>query len=332
MNHLFQQATLLAFLLPTFAAAQDQATTMARLSQKADVVVRATVTSSVHPTAQLHQLTLQPNQVLKGQLGASFTLTEPAGKCCGRSLFALAVGDTRILFLKRLGPTLHTLGGGRGVLAVTPDLLTHVQALLAAPTTNATGHLLAASVNHAEPRIADDAALALATLPNLSLTPMERSAVVSSLLQSVQRGWTRTAALADVAARLGDASMVDSVMPVYLEATREDQALLLRNALTRCPPQLVADRMSTFVGNTRRSNLRAAALLTELPAATAQAAMTNLLQRPNHPQVQMHLCEGLLAAGVTSASLSPMVPQAVLKLAIARQNRRPTFRNIQPLR
>ncbi|MFT4513076.1 MAG: hypothetical protein ACI89X_000760 [Planctomycetota bacterium] len=332
MMHLTRKASLLAFLLPTIAAAQDQASTIARLCQKADVIVRATVQSSAHPTAQLHQLTLQPNQVLKGQIGVSFTLTEPAGKCCGRSLFALTVGDTRILFLKRLGPTVHTLGGGRGVLAVTPDILSHVQALLAAPTTNATGHLLAASVNHVEPRIADDAALALATLPNLSLTPLERSAIVSSLLQSVQRGWTRTAALADVAVRLGDANMVDSVMPVYLEAVREDQALLLRNALKRCPTQLVAERMPAFVGNSRRSNLRAAALLTELPPATALAAMTNLLQRPNHPQVQMHLCEGLLAAGVTSASLSPMVPSAVLQLAIARQNRRPTFRNIQPLR
>lgn len=332
MNHLLPKATLLAFLLPAFASAQDQASTMARLCQKADVVVRATVTSSVHPTANLHQLTLQPNQVMKGQLGSSFTLTEPAGQCCGRSLFALSAGQTRILFLKRLGPTLHTLGGGRGVLAATPDLLTHVQALLAAPTTNAIGHLLAANVNHVEPRIADDAALALATLPNLSLTPLERSAVVNSLLQSVQRGWTRTAALADVAARLGDANMVDSVLPVYLDAVREDQALLLRNALKRCPTQLVATRMPAFVGNTRRSNLRAAALLTELPAATAQATMTNLLQRPSHPQVQMHLCEGLLAAGVSSASLSPMVPAAVLQLAVARQNRRPTFRNIQPLR
>jgi hypothetical protein len=325
-------ATLLALLLPPVAAAQDQASTLTRLCQKADVIVRATVTNSVHPTALLHQLTLQSNQVLKGQAGSSFTLTEPAGQCCGRSLFALSVGETRIMFLKRLGPTLHTLGGGRGVLAATPDLLTHVQALLATPTTNATAHLLAACVNHSEPRIADDAALALATLPNLSLTPIERGNIVSSLLQSVQRGWTRTAALADVATRLGDASMIDSVMPIYLEAPREDQARLLRNALTRCPKQLVADRMPAFVGNTRRSNLRAAALLTELPAASAQAAMTDLLQRPIHPQVQTHLCEGLLAAGVSPASLSPIVPQAVLQLAIKRKNRRPTFRNIQPLR
>lgn len=332
MNHLFAKATLLALLLPQMAAAQDQASTMTRLGQKADVVVRATVTSAVQPTAQLLQLTFQPDQVLKGQLNGPFTLTEPAGKCCGRALFALQVGESRILFLKRLGPTLHTLGGGRGVLPVTPDLLTHVQALLAAPTTNAIGHLLAASVNHVEPRIADDAALALATLPNLALTPLERSAVVASLTQSVQRGWTRTASLADVAARLGDANMVDSMMPIYLEAGREDQALLLRNALKRCPSQLVADRLPAFVSTTRRSNVRAANLLTELPAATAQAAMTNLLQRPNHPQVQLHLCEGLLAAGVTSASLSPLVPQAVLELAAARLNRRPTFRNIRPLR
>jgi len=247
-------------------------------------------------------------------------------------LFALTTGETRILFLRRLGPTLHTLGGGRGVLAATPDLLTHVQALLAAPTTNAMGHLLAANVNHPEPRIADDAALALATLPNLSLTVLERAAVAASLAESVQRGWTRTAPLADVAARLGDASMVDSVMPIYLAASRDDQALLLRNALKRCSPQLVADRLPAFVGGARRANLRAATLLTDLPTDTAHAAMSNLLQRPNHPQVQMYLCEGLLAAGVSSASLAPMVPEAVLQLAIARKNRRPTFRNVNPHR
>ena len=96
--------------------------------------------------------------------------------------------------------------------------------------------------------------------------------------------------------------------------------------------QPIADRLQAFVGTARRANLRAAHLLTDLPAATAQAAMTNLLQRPNHPQVQMHLCEGLLAAGVSSASLAPLVPEVVLQLANERLNRRPTFRNVKPLR
>ena len=322
----------LALLLPTFLKAQDQASTMARLCQNADVIVRGTVTGSHYPTTELHQLTIKPNQLLKGNVSTQFVLTEPAGQCCGRSLFALMVGETRILFLKRIGPTLHTTGGGRGVLAATSELLTHVENLLATSTTSDLSHLLAANLNHGEPRIADDAALALATLPDLSLTVSERSTVIASLKRSVQRGLTRTAALADIAARLGDTAVVDSMMPIYLSAAREDQARLLRNALKRCPAEIVADRLPMFVGKIRRSNMRAAKLLTNLPPITAHAAMTNLLQRPNHPQIQMQLCEGLLAAGVSSASLQPMVPDVVLKLAVKRQNQRPKFRNINPQR
>lgn len=332
MNHLTTKAGLLALLLPTMAPAQDQATTLARLCKTADVIVRAKVTDAVQPTAELLQLTLQPNQVLKGQVGNTFSLIEPAGQCCGRALFSLSVGDQRILFLKRVGPTLHTLGGGRGVLPATVDLGTHVQALLAAPSNNATAHLLAGNISHQEPRIADDAALALAVHANLSLNPAERAALATSLAQSVQHGLTRTAALADVTARLGDANMIDTVVPVYLQATKSDQALLLQKALTRYPAQLLADRLPMHVGTARRANLRAAQLLAEMPSAAAQGAMTTLLQRPNHPQVQMHLCEGLIGAGVSAASLSPMVPGPVLQLAIERLRRRPTFRTINPRR
>ena len=332
MNYLMTKFIWLALLLPAFLQAQDQASTMARLCQNADVIVRGIVTGSHYPTAELHQLTIKPEQVLKGNVSTQFVLTEPAGQCCGRSLFALMVGETRILFLKRIGPTLHTTGGGRGVLAATSELLTHVENLLATSTTSDLSHLLAANLNHDEPRIADDAALALATLPDLSLTVSERSTVIASLKRSVQRGLTRTAALADIAARLGDTAVVDSMMPIYLSAAREDQARLLRNALKRCPAELVADRLPMFVGKIRRSNMRAAKLLTNLPPITAHAAMTNLLQRPNHPQIQMQLCEGLLAAGVSSASLQPMVPDVVLKLAVKRQNQRPKFRNINPQR
>ncbi|MCK5942764.1 MAG: hypothetical protein KAI24_12380, partial [Planctomycetes bacterium] len=225
MNHFKTMASQLAVLfaaaqLHVAVAAQDQATTLAALAARADVVVRATVTGSVHPTADWHQLTLRSDDVWKGAAAATFTLTEPAGRCCGRSLFALGVGDQRVLFLKRTGPLLHTLGGGRGVLPTTPELVAHVQALLQAGTTNALGQLLVQNLDHGEPRIAHDAAQALATLPNLALTATERSAVVSSLQHAVERGSTKTAALADVVARLGDAPMVDAVLPVYMGARR----------------------------------------------------------------------------------------------------------------
>lgn len=332
MNHLTPKTSLLVLSLLATAPAQDQATTIARLCQQANVIVQATVQGSAHPTPELHRLTLQPTHVLKGTVGNTFSLIEPAGQCCGRALFSLSIGDKRILFLKRVGPTLHTLGGGRGVLPATADLRQHVQDLLAAPSANATAHLLAANINHSEPRIADDSALALAIHPNLSLTLTERAALTTSLQHSVQHGLTRTAALSDVAARLGDANMVDSVVPVFLQANRTDQALLLRKALTRCPPQLLADRLPMHVGTSRRANLRAAQLLAEMPPAAAHGAMATLLQQPNHPQVQLQLCEGLIGAGVAPATLSPMVPAPVLQLAQARLKKRPTFRNINPRR
>jgi hypothetical protein len=325
-------AATAALLLSLTAAAQDQATTLLSLARRADVVVRATVTQTLQPTPQWLQLTLRADEVLKGAASATFLLTEPAGQCCGRSLFALQVGDERLLFLKRTGPTLHTLGGGRGVMPATADVVAHTQALLLAGDASDLARLLAQQLDSAEPRIAHDAAAALASLPDLSLARRERGQVVASLYAAVQRGSTNAAALAEVAARVGDAQMVDAVLPLYMGARRDDHADLLRRALTRCSPGLVAERMPIFVGATRQRNLRAAKLLQELPPRLAQAAMTDLLSRSGHPQVKLHLCEGLLAAGVSEAALRPLVPAVVLRVATARRQQRPTFRNIDPRR
>jgi len=319
-------------VMAKLAPAQEQATTLATLAQRADVVVHAAVSAASNPTPAWRQLTLRTRQVFKGAVGANFALTEPAGQCCGRSLFALKPGDERVLFLKRIGPTLHTIGGGRGVLPTTPALMSHAQALLQATTTNDLGHLLAANLENPEPRIAHDAAMALATLPNLSLTSAERDAVARSLGLAVQRGSTKTAALADVAARLGDSVTIDAVLPIYINARRQDQASLLRKALARCSPTLVAERMPIHVGTAPRANLRAAVLLTDLPPTEGHAAMANLLSRPVHPKVKMRLCEGLLAAGVSQESLKPMVPATVLEMAVSRRKAPPTLRNIDPRR
>lgn len=332
MKHLLTKSSLLGLLLATSTPGQGQATTLTRLSQRADVIVVATVSTTLQVSPEWQQVQFQTGQAIKGQIASQFILREPAGKCCGRGLFDLIPGNTRLLFLKRVGPTLHPIGGHRGILPSSSELLHHVQSVVTAPTTNQLARFLAANINHVDNRIANDATLALATLPNLSLTPIERLHVANALTQSVQTGSTRTAALADITARLNDANAVDTMMPIYLSATREDQALLLRKALHRCSAPLVADRLPAFVGTKRNVNLRAATLLTDLPSTTALSAMTNLLQRPNHPQVKTHLCEGLLAAGVSSAALSPLVPDAVLKLATKRLNRRPVFRNINPRR
>jgi len=314
------------------AAGQQQQATLAALTRRADAVVRASVTRSLLVTPAWRRVELRTDAVLKGDAPTTFALTEPAGRCCGRSLFALQAGDERLLFLRRVGPTLHLIGGERGQLPATAALAAHVRALLDAGAGVELGRLLVRQLADADPRVADDAAAALAKLPDLSLTAVERAEVAASLTAAVQRGATSAAPLADVVARQGDGAAVDALLPLLLGARRADQAALLQRALTRCPPPVVAERVALYVGRGRRGDVRAAALLAALPASAAQPAMAALLSRPAHPQVKLTLCAGLLEAGVPAAALTPLVPAVVLKMAIARRAERPRLRNILPPR
>ncbi|MFK7739648.1 MAG: hypothetical protein AB8H80_04930 [Planctomycetota bacterium] len=316
------------------ARTQDQATTLARLAARADVVVDATVADIAQPNAAMLLVQMRKNALLKGSLpSAAFALTEPAGRCCGRALFGLQPGDRCLVFLRRTGAMLHPLGGGRGVLPWTAARANHAGALLAtAANPAALAHQLALTLSSEDPRLRSDAAMALAALPELNLTSMDRLRVRTALSESVQRGHVHTAPLADVAGRLADATMVDTVLPLFLDAAQQDQAALLQRALLRLPPELVVERMPSFVQPNRGNNLRAAQLLTRLPSQIGRSAMTSLLQSDCHPQVQLHLCEGLLAAGVARSTLQPLVPKVVLELAQTRQITRPVFRNIRPRR
>lgn len=318
--------TLLALALP----AQNQATTLARLARTATATAELRVVAVAQPTSELLAVTFASERVLHGSVPATFTVLEPAGRCCGRSLFQLQVDDRALMFVRRVGPTFHVQGGGRGVVTPSPAIVQHVEALLAAADDRQLAAVLAAALDHGEPRVADDAALALAALPQLRLDASARQAVLQHLADCVQRGAVRSVALADVAVRLGDAPAVDAMLPLYLSAPDADQASMLRRALLRCRPGLVAERAPMFVGRERRQDLRAAELLQDLPATAGLPAMTDLLRRDVHPQVKLHLCEGLLGAGMSRAVLQPLVPQVVLDLATERRQQRPKFRNLRP--
>jgi hypothetical protein len=329
ITKLVTAAAVLSTVLPTTRLqAQDQATTLLALSQRAGSIVVATVTAATDPSPDWHRLELRVDRTLKGPAVPSVTLLEPAGACCGRSLFALAVGETRLLFLQQTGPGWHPIGGARGVLPALAPVIAHVADLLAAATPAAQARLLARTLGDAEPRLAEDAAHALAVLPELSLSATDRAALVQALADAVQRGQTRAASLAEAAARVADAALLDSVLPIYLTTPREDQSAALRRAFARCAPSLVAERLPLQPCHDRCSAVRAAELLVAMPDAASTAAMDRLLQKPLHPEAKLHLCEGLLAAGVPATRLAPMVPEVVLDLAQERQRRPRPLKNV----
>ncbi|MGC6487125.1 MAG: hypothetical protein ACON4Z_05745, partial [Planctomycetota bacterium] len=159
--------------------AQQQPTSLAALTQRADVIALASVTNSVLAQPQLRRVVLRSDEVLKGALGATFTLTEPAGRCCGRSLFTLQAGHARLVFLRRVGPTLHVLAGERGLVPAEPELVADVRALLDAGGGAALTNLLVQQLTATTPRVADDAAAALAAQPALSLSDPQRAEVAA---------------------------------------------------------------------------------------------------------------------------------------------------------
>ncbi len=329
MNRLLSHLLAVA-LLPVIAPAQDRATTLFACSRDAAVVVRATVVAATDPSSDWHRLEFRADEVLKGGVEPAFFLMEPAGACCGRSLFALAPGDRCLLFLRRTGATLHPLGGARGVLADDAAVVAHVRTLLSTANTDVTAVLVAA-LDATEARIANDAAEALAVLPVLAPGAADRLRLVDALVRAVHTGRTAAAPLADAVARLQDPAMLDALAVTYLSTPRDDQAGLLRRAFARCDADSLLGIVPTDATDTARQ-LRAAQLFAELPMDRAAPVLRTMLVTTPCPKVKLCTAEALLGAGASADELRNAMPAEVLELALRRRDTAKTFRSIRPAR
>lgn len=315
-----------AFLLP----AQDQATTLFEATRRADAIVVATVTAATDPSPEWHRLELRVDRRLHGAVGTTLVLLEPAGACCGRSLFALQPGDRQLLFLSRRGATWHPFGAGRGVLPPDPALLAHVEALLTATDDAARAELLGGHLDHADPRIARDAALALAGLPVLPTTADGR--IANQLQRAVAAGETTAPALLDLALRRGSQPLLATAVASYLDAPRDDQARLLRTRLAAQAPAAVLDELLQRHDAEPSRQIRTAELLAALPAAATAPILRQRLAGDAHPRAKLHLTEALLAAGYRPEALAELVPAPVLRLAEERRRTPTRWRNLPEAR
>ncbi|MFM1871857.1 MAG: hypothetical protein RL398_1279 [Planctomycetota bacterium] len=310
-------------------AAQEQATTLAEACRRADAIAVVEVVAATDPSPDWHRLVLRVDERLAGTIPSQISVLEPAGACCGRSLFALAVGDRRLVFLTRAGNGWHPFGGDRGVLPVENELVTHVRALLASDDAAARSRLLARALVDRNPRIARDAALALAASGNLDLGPVEDAAVATALREAVDAGHTTTPSLLDIALRRGTPALLEATFAAYLAAPRDDQAAGLRIGLARHAPEAAAAAaVAQSASDDARTQIRVAELVAALPADAAAAPLRALLTSRSHPRAQLHLVEAMLAAGHREATLAGLVPAPVLRLANQRRAGGTKWRNV----
>ncbi|MFN9334692.1 MAG: hypothetical protein ACK6D1_19055 [Planctomycetota bacterium] len=309
---------LLASLAAAPVRAQDGASTLAANLDAADAVVVANVAEHAVSPEGLLRVRMVVAATLTAGAPAAFPLVEPAGACCGRSLFALQPGDTRLAFLRRQGATWHVFGGPRGLLPSTDAIVAHVRRLATHRSGPARTTVLLEALTAAEPRIADYAAWALAGQPDLALDAAGRARVGESLDRELARRSARAAPLLEITARVADAGLRDALLARYLASPHDDEAALLANSLLRTP---VAGTVELAMAGARdeRSGLRAAALAAGLETDAAIAACFRMLPRAPSPRVQLRLCEELLDRGVPAAQLraapAPIVETAQKRVA-----------------
>lgn len=329
MNH-HRTVLFTALLLPALAA-QDEATTLQQLAQRADAVVVATVLRASDPSPEFHRLEFRRDAVLGGAVAAEFALLEPAGRCCGRALWSLAPGQQRLLFLQRQGPTLHVLAGERGVAPAAPQLLAHVRDLLAArDDAAATADLLATALQLGDSRVRDDAILALPALPTAPAPARATPGLLAALSDELPQASTLLPALLATTRRLQVTEAAPLLVPTCLTTTREDVAALTRATLQALPPDPVYAGLLQYWPESDAARLRAAELLTGLDGVRAAPLLQRLLTETTTPRVCLAAAEGLLIHGAAPATLQARVAAPVLELAQRRLQARPRFSNVRP--
>jgi hypothetical protein len=207
-----------------------------------------------------------------------------------------------------------------------------VRAVLQTGNDAALASLLARNLMHAEPRVADDAAQALAVLPRLELAAPERQLLAVALDDAVRRGLTRVAPLLEAAVRQRDDAMVDELLRAYLGAQRRGHGHAAAQGTRSLPARPTFRSGLPMHVVTDAGALRAAELLVDLPAAEARQALLAMLRDQSSPRVQLCVAEGLLAAGMRGEQLTSALPAPVLDLAQRRLDAPRTFRSITPLR
>lgn len=304
----------LTALLP----AQQQATTLWHLAARADAVVVAEAVGASDPSPEWHRVEFASVETLKGTAGERFSLLEPAGRCCGHALFAVEPGRRYVLFLERRGPTLHPLAGDRGVETDSVELVAHVRALLSAPDATSEAGELAAGVAAAHPRIAQDAALALAASPALPTTARARDTVREALAASALQPNTALPALAAVVARFDPAHAADELVPFYLAAGTDDAALAIARVLEGTPAADLARALADEPLSEERAFLRAADLMARRPDPATLPVLQSMLAHAKRPRTSLAAAEALLAQGTSPAALQGRVAAPVLELAVRR--------------
>jgi hypothetical protein len=318
-----------AFLLMVSAAAQDDATTLHDLADRADWIAVVEVRGPASDDGRDHAVGLRALRSLRGEGPASFELREPCGHTCGRALHGLEAGTRLLAFLRRNeGGVRLATSSARGLPLAEPQLVAHVEALLRAGEAERI-ELLTAALASADARVRRDAAAVLPHLRGLERANAgQRARIAAALGGALASADPGCVGLARTAQRLRLVEAIDPLLGAYLGDGQPGLAPLLLDVLPRIDPARTAEHLAANLPSARGPRLRAAELLARLDTPAARTPLLQLA-RGDERDVAIRAAAGLLAAGVDAAALARETSADLVQAAQRRvAAERPRFRSV----
>lgn len=325
------KALSILFALVGTTRAQDEATTLARLCDRAEFVAVVRQIGVATLVEDQRTVRFQVVRTLKGEPGTTVAFTEPALRGCGRALFGTIPGLAYLAFwtTNEDGARLAT-SSARALITLEPGLMAHVAALVAARANGSTVATLAEALGAGSQRVREDAALALAHAPDLgALGAPGRNACAAALTDALADLDPRTPALLTVARRLALPTTIAPLVHATLGCDRADWSRWFAEAAAEIDPSAAAMELERHGTRSTTERDRAIVLLERLPVAEAAPALRALLASDEHRHV-VAATRLLLRLGTMPAELAPLVAPAVLEEAAQDRVLRPRFRAIRP--
>ncbi len=327
MKNIISTVLTLGTLLST-AGAQNQASTIARLTDTADVISKVRVLAVNGRDSARITVVFRGTTSLLGKAPGTFELSEPGWRTCGRALYGMVPGSSYLAFLKHEAGTVRLkMPSARCLIGLSPELLDHVRALSRSKTGASRIAILAKALSSAQQRIREDAALACTTTPYLAKADATVRAQLNDALRTALAIEGKTApSLMVAAARLHLTEALDSLLPTYLagKSPRLQRAML--NVIPQIDSQAVAKRLAAAVPSDNGGRMRAMHVLARLSVAEARPTYMALL-RGSSFDVTTAVGHVLLRAGMPPAELAQLTNKEVAEAAKGRLiSEQPRFR------
>lgn len=322
-----RHAILLLFAAPLMA--QDQASTLARLTDSSPAVAVVRVLRATDPDSLHHRVLFATEDRLKGQLPLRFEITEPAGRGCGRALHGLVQGTWLVAFVRwDSGQVRLSVSSARSLAPAAAELVDHVRGLVRIGAGAGRAGLLAEALSSSNRRVRQDAALSLPILPDLQRADRgARARMTAALPEFLQRGDPAFGSLVMAVVRLGLEDGRDILLSAYLEDRQPGLAPLLRKALLDMGAAETAQRVMAQLPDDPPGRERAVVLLEAADLSTTRQALRGLVSDPAE-RVAVRAATALLKAGARRRDLEELAGEELLDRASRRLVTPPRFRSI----